>query len=148
MHIYIISNTQGNLTAFLVEILKSLHFTKVFRSVGWCWHLRFSGWPAEIFSKIWKRKGWLKQEAFLPEEWCGLPRWKGCLIHDRIWCLQWLLEVKRVLTKLIAGKLINDSWHYSWQWPALPVLPLRNICTLPQSPKQSNEKSMLTLVGE
>lgn len=52
-----------------------------------------------------------------------------------------------MLTKLVAGKLINDSWHYSWQWPVLPV-PLRNICTLPQSPKQSNEKSMLTLVGE
>jgi len=48
MHTYIISKTQGNLTAFLVEILKSFHFTKMFLLVRWCWNFSFSGWDAEL----------------------------------------------------------------------------------------------------
>lgn len=112
---------------------------------------------ASLRELSWKRMGWPKEGCFkgvrnpfsrglawsFPME--GISHPLHGLAHW--WCLQWLQEVKHVLTELIAGKLINDSWHYSWQWPVLPVPPLHNICTLPQSPKQSNEKSMLTLVG-
>lgn len=157
MHTYIISNTQGNLTAFLVEILKSFHFTKMSHLVRWCWHFSFSGWAAELVCMSWKRMGWPTQGEFKGARrlssrglaWSSPMEGTSYPLHGLAhwWCLQWLQEVKHVLTELIAGKLINDSWHYSWQWPVLPVLPLHNICTLPQSPKQSNEKSMLTLVG-